>query len=115
VGPRVLEHVRALDPGTAIGSSLGDIVAFFEAFRDAEIDNHRPRGEALQIPTHFMGEALVTPESVDAAHRAGLRVHVWTVNETEEMVRLLDCGVDGLMSDDPETLVRVARERAGEP
>ena len=109
----VLEHIRKLDPGTAIGSSLGDVVAFFQAFREGEIEGHTPRGQALQIPPRFMGQDLVTPESVEAAHRLDLRIHVWTVNEPEEMVRLLRCGVDGLMSDDPETLVRVAREHAG--
>jgi glycerophosphoryl diester phosphodiesterase len=111
----LLEHMRKLDPGTALGSSLGDVVAFFEAFRNGEIERHTPRGQALQIPPQFMGEDLVTPASVEAAHRVGLHIHVWTVNDPEEMARLLDCKVDGLMSDDPQTLVRVAREHGGAP
>jgi glycerophosphoryl diester phosphodiesterase len=110
-----LEHVRKLDAGTAIGSSLGDIVAFFQALRDGTLARHTPRGQALQIPPSFMGEDLVAPESVQAAHGLGLRVHVWTINDPAEMARLLGCGVDGLMSDDPALLVRVARERGGAP
>ena len=108
----VLARVRKLDPGTAIGSSRGDVIAFFRAVAEGTLDRHVPEGQALQIPTTFMGQELITRESMEAAHKVGLRVHVWTVNDPTEMARLLDQGVDGLMSDDPALLVRIARAHA---
>lgn len=108
-----LETIRDLDPGTAIGSSRGDVIAFFEALRGGRVDDHEPMGMALQIPPTFLGEDLVTEESVTAAHRLGLWIHVWTVNDAEEMGRLLDRGVDGIMSDHPARLVQVVEQRAG--
>jgi glycerophosphoryl diester phosphodiesterase len=108
----VLETVRKLDPGTAIGSSRDDVIAFFQALAEGSLDRHQPRGQALQIPPTFMDQELVTPESVQGAHDLGLRIHVWTINDSDEMARLLDRGVDGIMSDHPEELVRTARSHA---
>jgi glycerophosphoryl diester phosphodiesterase len=109
----VLERVRALDAGTALGSTLSDVVAFFQAVREGTVESHQPRGMALQIPPTFMGDPLVTQENVEAAHALGLWIHIWTINDPQEMLRLLECGVDGVMSDDPETLVGIARKHGG--
>jgi glycerophosphoryl diester phosphodiesterase len=59
---------------------------------------------ALQLPTHMRGVRVVDERLVSAAHDAGLQVHVWTVNERAQMARLLDMGVDGLITDRPDLL-----------
>lgn len=55
--------------------------------------------DALQLPERYRNIRLVTRRSVLALHRAGIEVHVWTVNEPEAMRRLLDLGVDGIITD----------------
>ena len=52
----------------------------------------------------------MTPESVAGAHRVGLAMHVWTINDTTEMERLLRLGVDGIMTDFPTRLVRATQQ-----
>ncbi len=54
---------------------------------------------------------VVTPGFIRRAHRHGLQVHVWTVNEPAEMHRLLDLGVDGIVTDRADLLKAVLQER----
>jgi glycerophosphoryl diester phosphodiesterase len=64
-----------------------------------------------QVPSGFRKVPLIDRRFVAAAHRRGLDVHAWTINDRAEMHRLLDLGVDGIMSDDAPALrdVLVAR------
>ncbi len=64
-----------------------------------------------QIPVAQHGLRLVDPMLVARAHEAGLQVHVWTIDDPVEMNRLIDLGVDGLMTDQPAVLKAVLVER----
>ena len=66
---------------------------------------------AAQIPVRSRGLTLVRPVTVGAAHRHGIAVHVWTIDEPAEMRRLLDMGVDGIMTDRPAVLRDVMIDR----
>jgi glycerophosphoryl diester phosphodiesterase len=66
---------------------------------------------ALQVPAVYGDQVLVDQRFVEAAHGQGLAVHVWTINDEKEMGRLVDLGVDGIISDLPTTLVSLLRER----
>lgn len=66
--------------------------------------------DAFQVPVK-MGIRVVDRAFVTAAHKAGKQVHVWTINDRHEMERLLDLGVDGLITDRPDTLADVFAER----
>lgn len=71
--------------------------------------------DGVQVPVRFRGVPVVTAASVAATHAAGRFVHVWTVNERTEMHRLLDLGVDGLVSDRADLLREVLLERGQWP
>ena len=96
--------------GTGIGTSCGPgaVIALAQALATGEaIPDHVLSHVAIQVPPRFAGTDVVTPSSVHAVHEAGLAVHVWTIDDEAEMRRLVDLGVDGVMSDYPTTLVAV--------
>lgn len=69
------------------------------------ISRHLPvAGDLAQLPVRFGGLPVVDATSLRAARAAGLEMHVWTVDRASEMHRLLDLGVDGLMTDRPDLL-----------
>ena len=94
LGPRLC---TALGPGGAIGLRWG----------------RAPRSSArcVQAPARIGRREFVDRRYLAAAHAAGLQVHVWTVNDRAEMVRLLDLGVDGLITDAADVLRDVLVER----
>jgi glycerophosphoryl diester phosphodiesterase len=61
-------------------------------------------GPVLQVPTWRLGIPIATRRFVDAVHRTGRHIHVWTINEPHRMRALLDLGVDGIISDRTDLL-----------
>ena len=74
-----------------------------------------PGGQVYQVPlTHTVGPVtvdIVTPKTIAKAHSAGRKVHVWTIDDPSTMHRLLDWGVDGLVTDRPDLLKDVLQAR----
>ncbi len=109
-----------LDPATdvfrhhapGVPTSAGT-VATAEAWRAVQSGEAMPEipAVAFQVPERQGDLVVVDERFVAAAHRAGKAVHVWTVNDTDSMERLLDLGVDGIISDVPSTLSKVLATR----
>jgi glycerophosphoryl diester phosphodiesterase len=56
---------------------------------------------------------IVSPRFIETAHRAGLPVQVWTVNEEERARRLLSWGADAIITDRPDVMAPLVRARGG--
>jgi glycerophosphoryl diester phosphodiesterase len=66
---------------------------------------------AAQVPPRHGRLPVVDRRFLARAHGLGLQVHVWTIDDPAEMGRLLDLGVDGIMTDRPEVLRAVYESR----
>jgi glycerophosphoryl diester phosphodiesterase/membrane-associated phospholipid phosphatase len=71
----------------------------------------QPPGRLYQVPEDFDGRRVVTPRFVRAAERLGVDVQVWTVNDPEQMHRVLDAGAHAILTDYPDRVVEVLAER----
>jgi glycerophosphoryl diester phosphodiesterase len=67
---------------------------------------------AVQIPVSSRGVRLATRQMIGAFHRADVEVHIWTINDRATMERLLDLGIDGLVTDRADVAVRLLEERS---
>jgi glycerophosphoryl diester phosphodiesterase len=70
-------------------------------------------GDVVRTPADFLSlsSARATPAFIRRAHAAGKQVHVWTVNKPEVMLRMIEAGVDNVITDDPALLAEVIRAR----
>lgn len=91
----------------ATSASKREVTWFWGAVRARLSRWVNPPFDALQVPVRSGPLTVVEPRFIEAAHRAGVQVHVWTIDEEPEMRRLLELGVDGLMTDRPDRLKSV--------
>ncbi len=89
----VKRHDPRLRTGLIVAKALGDV-------------------SRLKVEVLSVRAGALTDEMLRAAHRLGMEVHVWTVNDPGEMVRLIKRGVDNLLTNDPELAIRVRDEWA---
>lgn len=67
--------------------------------------------DAVQVPERALSLAVTTPRFVEQLHDAGVEIHVWTINGADAMNRLLDLGVDGLVTDRTDVAMKVLASR----
>lgn len=107
---QVLGEFRRECPEVHTSASMDEVIALasdLQAGRGIAVDNARPR--VVQVPENAFGRGWLTAELVAAAHRGGLEVHVWTVNDEAAMRRLVALGVDGIMTDYPDKLIALLK------
>ncbi|MFJ6679314.1 glycerophosphodiester phosphodiesterase family protein [Microbacterium sp. NPDC091382] len=91
------------EPATSAGSKITALVLAALTARLPRVAARRLDGiQALQIPERHRGVRILSRRLLDLAHSAGVEVHVWTVNDPRDMRRLLDLGVDGIVTDRPD-------------
>lgn len=109
-GQRSAQARAALGPALATGAGRWTVAALVAAKVVAKVPV-RSDAVAAQVPVRRWGVPIVDEAFVRVCHRAGLAVHVWTIDEPAEMDRLLDLGVDGIMTDRPSALKHVLERR----
>lgn len=106
-----LDRFRAIAPEMHTSCATSATADFFRAVRAGTTPPDTGH-VALQVPPTF-GEIVVVDDAfVTAAHEAGMAVHVWTIDDEDQMAALIDLGVDGVMTDRPLALEGVLQSRS---
>jgi glycerophosphoryl diester phosphodiesterase len=108
-GGRVLRDARAIAPAMATSASREEVRwALYRSW----VRWPAPRAgyAGFQVPELAGRTRVVSPRFIDAAHRAGLGVQVWTVDTEGDARRLLGWGVDALITDRPDIIVPLIRQ-----
>lgn len=100
-----IAEVRAANTELVTALTASEMVRFV-SMTAAEEERYEPPGLLIQAP-FSEGADLLTPERVARAHRFGMRIHVWTLNDRASMEDAIARGADGIFTDDPALLRRV--------
>jgi len=103
----LLDVFRSTCPDVATSAGPREALIFYALNKMGLTSIITPAMNALQVPETFRGRQVVTGKFVAAAHRRNLAVEVWTINDVEAMQRLIDAGVDGIMTDYPDRLSKL--------
>ncbi len=100
-----LDRFRSLDPELSTAASPDEAYGFYASFQQNEgepLDS--PPFVALQVPARLAGAKYLSRDLLEYAHRSGLAVHVWTVDDVNTIEELVAIGCDGIISDRPSLL-----------
>tara|TARA_B100000965_G_C19499796_1_gene716918 strand:- start:195 stop:935 length:741 start_codon:yes stop_codon:yes gene_type:complete len=97
-----LKQVHNLYPEICL--SMGPLEVMKLLLASFNLYKKKVPGNCLQIPIYQYGIKLVTKRFINYVHSIGLKIHVWTINDEDTMLKLIDLGVDGIITDRPKTL-----------
>jgi glycerophosphoryl diester phosphodiesterase len=112
---RRADRARLADYVGPVSAAGEELIAFHLLHRFRLAALYRPRIDALQMPERHRGRQVLSARLVREAHAHNLPVHIWTVDAEADMRRLLEWGVDGVVTDRPDRLARVLHEVRGRP
>lgn len=102
-----MSEFRAACPEVATAASTGEVKQFVYLSFAFLSNPATPPYVAMQVPIKSSGITVITPAFVANAHHRNLQIHAWTINAPADMQMLIDMGVDGIMTDRPDTLLEM--------
>lgn len=102
----VKDYLREQNPRLAFFASKSEVIKWVILYKLGLSHLYLPPSESMALPPD-MGIVSLTEDMIFKIHNQGIQVHVWTINDREEMKKWKDLGVDGIMSDNPDKFSRL--------
>ena len=103
----VMNEFRRACPEIATSATPSEVTEFLALSKTGLSESYSPPMQALQVPEGLGNLSVITEDFVKNAHRKNLQIHVWTINNPADMQRLINLGVDGIMTDYPDRLLNL--------
>lgn len=108
---QAIDEFRAECAEVATAATPSEVRDFLALYKLGLGESYSPPMQVLQVPERLGSLQIVSEDFLETARRLNLKVHVWTINETEDMQRLLEMRVDGIMTDYPDRLLKLLGNR----
>ncbi len=105
--PDTMNEFREKCPNIATSMTEPEIRTFYGLNLMGLSSLFSPPGQAFQVPEEASGLQILTPRFVKGAQNCNIAVHAWTINNPTDMERLINIGVDGIITDRPDLLLDV--------
>ncbi len=102
-----IKAFRAACPEVATSLAQNEVIPMIVLARLGLGLTYPPQAHALQIPEERFGIALMKSTVFRTAHRKGLQLHAWTINEVDDLERILNLNVDGIITDYPDRMLTI--------
>ncbi len=102
-----IDEFRTECSEVATSATPSEVSEFLALYKMGLGESYSPPMQVLQIPERVGSLQVVSKDFIETARKLNLKVHVWTINETEDMQRLLEMKVDGIMTDYPDRLLKI--------
>jgi glycerophosphoryl diester phosphodiesterase len=103
--PRTLLDFRQACPEVASSATSDEIRLLYILSQAGLGAIYRPPTQALQVPEYSGDTYVLHPRLVTAAQAKNLQVHAWTINDVPDMRRMLEAGLDGLITNYPDRML----------
>jgi glycerophosphoryl diester phosphodiesterase len=100
-----MNEFRLECPEVATAAGEREVTVLFVLSKIYLDATYSPASQAVQVPEYRSGLHVLTTRFIDAAHDRNLQVHAWTIDDVDDMQRLIDLGVDGIITDYPDRLM----------
>lgn len=102
-----IDEFRAQCTEVATAATPSEVRDFLALYKVGLGESYSPPMQVLQIPERLGSLQIVSKDFIETARKLNLKVHVWTINETDDMQRLIEMKVDGIMTDYPDRLLNL--------
>ena len=99
------DEVLTDSPSAIVSMGMKD-VAYFKFFNYLRKDS-----KILQVPLNWKGLNILNSKLIKKAKDKDLFIHVWTINDRENIIKLIDMGVHGIVTDKPELIMEIMKEK----